>query len=264
MKILVLNCGSSSLKYQLMNMEDESVMAKGYYERIGQDNSFLTHKVNGEKYVINQAVPTHNEAISIVIDQLTNKEYGVISSLDEIDGIGHRIVHGGEKFTKPVIINDEVIKEIEDCIELAPLHNPAALMGIEACRKLMPGKKMVTVFDTAFHQTIPEETYIYPIPYKYYEKYKIRKYGFHGVSHEYVANRVAQIVNKPIEELKIINCHLGQGASVCAIKNGKSVDTSMGFTPLGGIPMGTRSGDLDPSIVTFLMKKEICCLYGWV
>lgn len=254
MKILVLNCGSSSLKYQLMNMEDESVMAKGYYERIGQDNSFLTHKVNGEKYVINQAVPTHNEAISIVIDQLTNKEYGVISSLDEIDGIGHRIVHGGEKFTKPVIINDEVIKEIEDCIELAPLHNPAAILGIEACINVMPGKVNVAVFDTAFHQTIPEETYIYPIPYKYYEKYKIRKYGFHGVSHEYVANRVAQIVNKPIEELKIINCHLGQGASVCAIKNGKSVDTSMGFTPLGGIPMGTRSGDLDPSVVTYIAK----------
>ena len=254
MKILVLNCGSSSLKYQLMNMEDESVMAKGYYERIGQDNSFLTHKVNGEKYVINQAVPTHNEAISIVIDQLTNKEYGVISSLDEIDGIGHRIVHGGEKFKESVLVTDEVIEGIRECAALAPVHNPGALMGIEACRKLMPGKKMVTVFDTAFHQTIPEETYIYPIPYKYYEKYKIRKYGFHGVSHEYVANRVAQIVNKPIEELKIINCHLGQGASVCAIKNGKSVDTSMGFTPLGGIPMGTRSGDLDPSVVTYIAK----------
>ena len=254
MKILVLNCGSSSLKYQLMNMEDESVMAKGYYERIGQDNSFLTHKVNGEKYIINQAVPTHNEAISIVIDQLTNKEYGVISSLDEIDGIGHRIVHGGEKFKESVLVTDEVIEGIRECAALAPVHNPGALMGIEACRKLMPGKKMVTVFDTAFHQTIPEETYIYPIPYKYYEKYKIRKYGFHGVSHEYVANRVAQIVNKPIEELKIINCHLGQGASVCAIKNGKSVDTSMGFTPLGGIPMGTRSGDLDPSVVTYIAK----------
>ena len=254
MKILVLNSGSSSLKYQLIDMETEEVLAKGNYERIGQYNSFLTHKVNGEKYVINQAVPTHNEAISIVIDQLTNKEYGVISSLDEIDGIGHRIVHGGEKFTKPVIINDEVIKEIEDCIELAPLHNPAAILGIEACINVMPGKVNVAVFDTAFHQTIPEETYIYPIPYKYYEKYKIRKYGFHGVSHEYVANRVAQIVNKPIEELKIINCHLGQGASVCAIKNGKSVDTSMGFTPLGGIPMGTRSGDLDPSVVTYIAK----------
>ena len=254
MKILVLNSGSSSLKYQLIDMETEEVLAKGNYERIGQYNSFLTHKVNGEKYVINQAVPTHNEAISIVIDQLTNKEYGVISSLDEIDGIGHRIVHGGEKFKESVLVTDEVIEGIRECAALAPVHNPGALMGIEACRKLMPGKKMVTVFDTAFHQTIPEETYIYPIPYKYYEKYKIRKYGFHGVSHEYVANRVAQIVNKPIEELKIINCHLGQGASVCAIKNGKSVDTSMGFTPLGGIPMGTRSGDLDPSVVTYIAK----------
>ena len=254
MKILVLNSGSSSLKYQLIDMETEEVLAKGNYERIGQYNSFLTHKVNGEKHNFEKPASNHEKAIKFVLDRLLSKQYGVIKSVDEIDGIGHRIVHGGEKFTKPVIINDEVIKEIEDCIELAPLHNPAAILGIEACINVMPGKVNVAVFDTAFHQTIPEETYIYPIPYKYYEKYKIRKYGFHGVSHEYVANRVAQIVNKPIEELKIINCHLGQGASVCAIKNGKSVDTSMGFTPLGGIPMGTRSGDLDPSVVTYIAK----------
>ncbi len=256
MKILVLNCGSSSLKYQLMNMEDESVMAKGYYERIGQDNSFLTHKVNGEKYVINQAVPTHNEAISIVIDQLTNKEYGVISSLDEIDGIGHRIVHGGEKFKESVLVTDEVIEGIRECAALAPVHNPGALMGIEACRKLMPGKKMVTVFDTAFHQTIPEERYLYPIPYRYYDKFKVRKYGFHGTSHSYVSKRVAEVMGKKLEDLKIIVCHIGQGASLCAVQGGKSVDTSMGLTPLGGIMMCARSGDLDPSIVTFLMKKE--------
>ena len=254
MKILVLNCGSSSLKYQLMNMEDESVMAKGYYERIGQDNSFLTHKVNGEKYVINQAVPTHNEAISIVIDQLTNKEYGVISSLDEIDGIGHRIVHGGEKFKESVLVTDEVIEGIRECAALAPVHNPGALMGIEACRKLMPGKKMVTVFDTAFHQTIPEERYLYPIPYRYYDKFKVRKYGFHGTSHSYVSKRVAEVMGKKLEDLKIIVCHIGQGASLCAVQGGKSVDTSMGFTPLGGIPMGTRSGDLDPSVVTYIAK----------
>ena len=256
MKILVLNCGSPSLKYQLMNMEDESVMAKGYYERIGQDNSFLTHKVNGEKYVINQAVPTHNEAISIVIDQLTNKEYGVISSLDEIDGIGHRIVHGGEKFKESVLVTDEVIEGIRECAALAPVHNPGALMGIEACRKLMPGKKMVTVFDTAFHQTIPEERYLYPIPYRYYDKFKVRKYGFHGTSHSYVSKRVAEVMGKKLEDLKIIVCHIGQGASLCAVQGGKSVDTSMGLTPLGGIMMCARSGDLDPSIVTFLMKKE--------
>ena len=256
MKILVLNCGSSSLKYQLMNMEDESVMAKGYYERIGQDNSFLTHKVNGEKYVINQAVPTHNEAISIVIDQLTNKEHGVISSLDEIDGIGHRIVHGGEKFKESVLVTDEVIEGIRECAALAPVHNPGALMGIEACRKLMPGKKMVTVFDTAFHQTIPEERYLYPIPYRYYDKFKVRKYGFHGTSHSYVSKRVAEVMGKKLEDLKIIVCHIGQGASLCAVQGGKSVDTSMGLTPLGGIMMCARSGDLDPSIVTFLMKKE--------
>ena len=256
MKILVLNCGSSSLKYQLMDMSDESVMAQGNYERIGQDNSFLTHKVNGEKYVIEQAVPTHNEAIKIVMDQLLSNNYGVIKSLDEIDGIGHRIVHGGERFSKSVIVTDDVIEGIRECADLAPVHNPGALMGIEACKKLMPNKKMVTVFDTAFHQTIPEERYLYPIPYHYYEAYKIRKYGFHGTSHSYVSKRVAEVLGKSVSELKTIVCHIGQGASLCAVQNGKSVDTSMGLTPLGGIMMCARSGDLDPSIITYLMKKE--------
>ena len=254
MKILVLNSGSSSLKYQLIDMEDEKVLAKGNFERIGQYNSFLTHKVGDKKLKFEKPVSNHEKAITFVLNRLLSKEYGVIKSVEEIDGIGHRIVHGGEKFTKPVIINEEVLKEIEDCIELAPLHNPAAILGINACLNVMPGKTNVAVFDTAFHQTIPEKSYIYPIPYRYYEKYKIRKYGFHGVSHEYVANRVAEIIGKPIEDLKIVNCHLGQGASICAIKDGKSVDTSMGFTPLGGISMGTRSGDLDPSVVTYIAR----------
>lgn len=256
MKILVLNCGSSSLKYQLINMENEEVMAKGVYERIGQDNSFITHKVNGEKYVIEKPAPTHDEAVSVMIEQLTNSEYGVISSLDEVNAVGHRIVHGGERFKESVIVTDDVIKGIGECADLAPVHNPGALMGIKACKKLMPGKPMVTVFDTAFHQTIPEERYLYPIPYRYYEKFKVRKYGFHGTSHSYVSKRVAEVIGKPIEDLKIVVCHLGQGASLCAVQGGKSVDTSMGLTPLGGIVMCARSGDLDPSIVTYIMKKE--------
>ncbi len=256
MKILVLNSGSSSLKYQLIDTESGELMAKGYYERIGSMQSFLTHKVNGEKHVTGHYAPNHEVAIQVMIDQLTKTEYKVIDSLDEIDAIGHRAVHGGEKVVKPVVITDEVIKIINECTELAPLHNPATLLGIEACKKVMPGKTMVAVFDTAFHQTIPEERYIYPIPYKYYEKYGLRKYGFHGTSHEYCSKRVAEIIGKPIEELKIVNCHLGQGASICAIQNGKSVETSMGLTPLGGISMGSRSGDLDPSILTFLMNKE--------
>ena len=256
MKILVLNSGSSSLKYQLIDMENEEVLAKGNYERIGMEGSFVTHKVGGEKYKYERDAKNHEEAISFVLTQFTDPEHGVISSLDEITAIGHRAVHGGEKINKSVIVDDEVIQAIRDCIPLAPLHNPAALTGIEACMKVMPGKKNVAVFDTAFHQTIPEERYIYPIPYEYYEKYGIRKYGFHGTSHRYVSGRIAEILGKPVEELKIINCHIGQGASLCAIKDGKSVDTSMGFTPLAGIAMGTRSGDLDPSIVTFLMKKE--------
>lgn len=254
MKILVLNSGSSSLKYQLIDMDTEAVLAKGNFERIGQYNSFLTHKVGDEKHKFEKPVSNHEKAIRFVLNKLQSKVYGVIKSPDEIMAIGHRIVHGGERFTKPAIVDDEVMKGLEESIELAPLHNPAAILGINACMKVMPGKKNVVVFDTAFHQTIPEESYIYPIPYKYYEKYKIRKYGFHGTSHQYVSERVAEIMGKDIKDLKIVNCHLGQGASVCAIKNGKSIDTSMGFTPLGGIPMGTRSGDLDPSVVTYIAK----------
>ena len=250
MKILVLNSGSSSLKYQVIDMQTESVLAKGYFERIGQADSFLTHKVNGEVHKFEHYAKNHDKAISFVLSRLTNKHYGVIKNLEELAGIGHRVVHGGEKFKKSVVITDEVIKEIEQCVDLAPLHNPAAILGIKACKKLAPGIKMVAVFDTAFHQTLEKERYIYPIPYAYYEKYNIRKYGFHGTSHQFVANRVAELVEKDIKELKIINCHLGQGASVCAIQNGKSVETSMGLTPLGGISMGTRSGDLDPSVVT--------------
>ena len=254
MKILVLNSGSSSLKYQLIDMDTEEVLAKGNFERIGQYNSFLTHKVGDEKHKFEKPVSNHEKAIRFVLNKLQSKVYGVIKSPDEIMAIGHRIVHGGERFTKPAIVDDEVMKGLEESIELAPLHNPAAILGINACMKVMPGKKNVVVFDTAFHQTIPEESYIYPIPYKYYEKYKIRKYGFHGTSHQYVSERVAEIMGKDIKDLKIVNCHLGQGASVCAIKDCKSIDTSMGFTPLGGIPMGTRSGDLDPSVVTYIAK----------
>ena len=256
MKILVINCGSSSLKYQLIDMASEKVMAKGTFERIGQPNSFLTHKVNGEKYRLEKPVKNHEEALEFSLNQLVKPDYKVINSLDEINAIGHRIVHGGEKFNKPVIITEEVIKAIEDCASLAPLHNPAAIMGIRAAEKLMQNKPMVAVFDTAFHQTMPKEHYIYPIPYKYYEEYGVRKYGFHGTSHQYVSNRVAELEGKPIEDLRIISCHLGQGGSICAVQGGKSVETSMGLTPLAGIPMGTRSGDLDPSVVTFIMKKE--------
>lgn len=254
MKVLVLNSGSSSLKYQLIDMETEEVLAKGNFERIGQYNSFLTHKVGDMKRSFEKPVSNHEKAIRFVLKTLQNSVYGVINDPDEIDAIGHRIVHGGEKFTKPALVDDEVMKGLEDSIELAPLHNPAAILGIKACMNVMPGKKNVVVFDTSFHQTMPPETYMYPIPYKYYEKYKIRRYGFHGTSHQFVSGRAAELMGKDIKDLKIINCHLGQGASVCAIKYGKSVDTSMGFTPLGGIPMGTRSGDLDPSVVTYIAK----------
>ena len=256
MKILVLNSGSSSLKYQLLDMETEKVLAKGNYERIGIGGSFVTHKVGKEKYTYEKDVKNHEEAISFVMEQFTDKEHGVISSLDEINAIGHRVVHGGEKFNKSVIITEEVKNTIRDCIELAPLHNPAALTGIEAGEKVMPGKPNVAVFDTAFHQTIPEERYIYPIPYEYYQKDNVRKYGFHGTSHRYVSQRLAELMKKPIENLKIVVCHLGQGASLCAVEGGKSVETTMGMTPVSGIMMCARSGDLDPSIVTYLMKKE--------
>ena len=256
MKILVLNSGSSSLKYQLIDMENEKVLAKGNYEKIGSPDSFVTHKVGGEKYKYDREAKNHEEAVSFVLAQFTDSDHGVISSLDEITAIGHRVVHGGEKINKSMIVTDEVLEELRSITYLAPLHNPAAVIGIEACMKVVPGKKNVVVVDTAFHQTIPEERYIYPIPYEYYEKYGVRKYGFHGTSHRYVSRRVAERIGKPVEELKIINCHLGQGASLCAIQGGKSVDTSMGFTPLAGIAMGSRSGDLDPSVVTFIMKKE--------
>ena len=256
MKILVVNCGSSSLKYQLINMEDESVLAKGNYERIGENEAFVTHKVADKKWVINKAVVNHEEALKIVLEQLSNNEYGVIKSLSEIDAVGHRIVHGGEIFDKSVLIDEDVISKIEECSSLAPLHNPAAVLGIRACQKEMPGVPMSAVFDTAFHQTIPAENYIYPIPYEMYEKHRIRKYGAHGTSHQYVSKIAANLMNKPIEELKIVTCHLGQGASITAIDGGKSIDTSMGLSPLGGIPMVTRSGDLDPSVVTDIMEKE--------
>ena len=256
MKILVLNCGSSSLKYQLINMENEEVLASGKYERIGEEEAFITHKVNGQKIEIKHPALNHEEAIDFTLKQLIHPEYKVIDNLDEISAIGHRLVHGGEKINKSVVITDEVVDVLKECIDLAPLHNPAGIIGIEACKKVMPGKPMVGVFDTAFHQSIPKERYIYPIPYEYYKKYGIRKYGFHGTSHMYVSQRLAKIVGKDIEELKIVTCHLGQGSSICAVQGGKSVDTSMGLTPLAGIPMVTRSGDLDPSVVTFIMKKE--------
>ena len=256
MKILVLNSGSSSLKYQLIDMENEEVLAKGNFERIGFDGSFVTHKIGDFKRIYNKDVKNHEEAISFVINLLLNDENKVINSLSEISAVGHRTVHGGETFNKSVLITNKVIKAIEKCIPLAPLHNPAGLTGIKACKKVMPKTPMVAVFDTAFHQTIPQERYIYPIPYEYYKKYGIRKYGFHGTSHKYVSQRVAQLMNVPVKKLNIVVCHLGQGASICAVKNGKSVDTSMGFTPLAGIAMGTRCGDIDPSIVTFLMKAE--------
>ena len=256
MKILVVNCGSSSLKYQLINMEDESVLAKGNFERIGEQEAFLTHKVDGNAHVIKSPVMNHTEALSIILEQFVNPEYKVIDSLKEIDAVGHRAVHGGELFDKSVLIDEDVIAKFDSCSPLAPLHNPAGILGMRACQDAMPGVPMAAVFDTAFHQTMPMENYLYPIPYELYEKHKIRKYGFHGTSHLFVSRRAAELEGKPIEDLKIVTCHLGQGASIAAIKGGKSIDTSMGLSPLGGIPMVTRSGDLDPSVVTDIMEKE--------
>ena len=256
MKILVINCGSSSLKYQLIDMSDEHVMAKGNFERIGEQEAFLTHKVNGNAYVIKKPTMNHSEALETVLSQFTNEEYKVINDLSEINAVGHRIVHGGEIFDKSVLVNEDVIAKIDECATLAPLHNPAAILGIRACQKAMPGVSMSVVFDTAFHQTMPAENYIYPIPYEFYEKYRIRKYGAHGTSHQFVANIAADLEGKNIEDLKIVTCHLGQGASITAVKGGKSIDTSMGLSPLGGIAMVTRSGDLDPSVVTDIMEKE--------
>ena len=256
MNILILNSGSSSLKYQLINTQTDMILAKGNFERIGQQDSFLTHKLGSEKHKFELPAPNHEMALNIILGKLTSRTYGVISGIDKIDAIGHRIVHGGDKFVSSCLITEEVIKEIEDCIPLAPLHNPAAVAGIRACQDILVGKPNVAAFDTAFHQTMKPEQYLYPIPYKYYEKHKIRKYGFHGISHDYVSSRVASLKGTTRDKLRIVNCHLGQGASICAIKNGESVDTSMGFTPVAGFCMGTRSGDLDPSIVTFLNKKE--------
>ena len=260
MKILVINAGSSSLKYQLIDSESEEVLAKGLCERIGIDGSAITHqKAGGDKVKTEVSMPDHTVAVQLVIEKLTDKECGVISSLKEIDAVGHRIVHGGEKFASSVILNDEVMKAIEECNDLAPLHNPANLIGINSCKKIMPDTPMVGVFDTAFHQTMPKKAYLYGLPLSYYEKYKVRRYGFHGTSHDFVSKRAAQILGKDVKDLKIIVCHLGNGASVSAVKYGESVDTSMGLTPLEGLIMGTRSGDLDPAIITFLAQKEGIC-----
>lgn len=256
MNVLVINCGSSSLKFQLIDSVSEVVLAKGLCERIGIDGRLTYQPQGGEKTKQDLAMPTHTEAIQFVIDALTDENTGVIKHLDEIGAVGHRVVHGGEKFASSIVITEEVKKAIEECNDLAPLHNPANLIGIDACEKLMPGTPMVAVFDTAFHQTMPEKAYMYGLPYEYYEKYKIRRYGFHGTSHSFVSKRMAEILGKPYEETKTIVCHLGNGSSVCAVMNGKSVDTSMGLTPLEGLTMGTRSGDIDPAILEFIAHKE--------
>ena len=256
MNVLVINCGSSSLKFQLINAETEKVLAKGLCERIGIDGRLTYQPVGGEKEKSDLAMPTHTEAIQFVIDALTNEKTGVVKSLDEIGAVGHRLVHGGEKFASSVVITDEVKKAVEECNDLAPLHNPANLIGVAACEKLMPGTPMVAVFDTAFHQTMPEKAYMYGLPYEYYEKYKVRRYGFHGTSHSFVSKRAAEVMGKSYDEVKTIVCHLGNGSSVSAVLNGKCVDTSMGLTPLEGLVMGTRSGDIDPAIMEFIAKKE--------
>lgn len=256
MNVLVINCGSSSLKFQLINAETENVLAKGLCERIGIDGRLTYQPAGGEKEKSDLAMPTHTEAIQFVIDALTNEKTGVVKSLDEIGAVGHRLVHGGEKFASSVVITDEVKKAVEECNDLAPLHNPANLIGVAACEKLMPGTPMVAVFDTAFHQTMPEKAYMYGLPYEYYEKYKVRRYGFHGTSHSFVSKRAAEVMGKSYDEVKTIVCHLGNGSSVSAVMNGKCVDTSMGLTPLEGLVMGTRSGDIDPAIMEYIAKKE--------
>lgn len=257
MKILVINCGSSSLKYQLIDMENEEVLAKGLVERIGIEGARIKHETIGkDKKTIETPMQDHKKALELVMDSLTNAEYGAIASLDEIGAVGHRVVHGGEDFADSVIIDEKVLKAIEDNVEIAPLHNPPNIMGIKACEKLLPNVKQVAVFDTAFHQTMPEASYIYALPYGYYEKYKVRRYGFHGTSHKYITNRAAEMLGKDVNEVNLITCHLGNGSSICAVENGKSIDTSMGFTPLEGLAMGTRSGDLDPAIIPFIMEKE--------
>ncbi|MGN0301014.1 MAG: acetate/propionate family kinase [Lachnospiraceae bacterium] len=257
MNVLVINCGSSSLKYQLIETDSETVLAKGLCERIGIDGSAITHTPKGgDKVTTTVPMKDHTDAVKLVIEKLTDTNVGVIKSLDEIDAVGHRVVHGGEKFATSVVIDDEVMEAIAECNDLAPLHNPANIIGINACKEVMPGVPMVAVFDTAFHQTMPDKAYMYGIPYEYYEKYKVRRYGFHGTSHDFVSKRAAEILGKKREELNIIVCHLGNGASISAVKKGQSVDTSMGLTPLEGLIMGTRSGDIDPAIVSFIADKE--------
>lgn len=263
MNILVINCGSSSLKFQLIDSESEKVLAKGLCERIAIEGSQLVYTpAGGEKIKTQAPMKDHTDAIRLVLNALSNPETGVVSSLKEIDAVGHRIVHGGEKFAKSVVINDEVIAAIEECNDLAPLHNPANLIGVRACMELMPGVPMVAVFDTAFHQTMPEEAFLYGLPYSYYEKYQVRRYGFHGTSHSFVSKRAAQLLGKKYSECKLIICHLGNGASVSAVKNGECVDTSMGLTPLEGLIMGTRSGDLDPAILEYICNKEDLDIHG--
>ena len=257
MKILVINCGSSSLKYQLIDMEGEKLLAKGLVERIGIDGSVISHTTTGkDKKVIKKELKDHNDALEIVMSSLVDKEYGAIDSLDQISAVGHRVVHGGENFAQSVVIDDEVVAAIEENIDLAPLHNPPNIMGIEACEKLLPGVKQVAVFDTAFHQTMPAKNYIYAIPYENYEEHKVRRYGFHGTSHKYVTQRAADMLGKDVDKVNLITCHLGNGSSITAVKEGKSYDTTMGLTPLEGLPMGTRTGNMDPAIIKFLMDKN--------
>ena len=256
MIVLVVNCGSSSLKYQLVNMDNEEVMAKGLVEKIGLPDSQLTHKWNGQKKEIQQSIPDHNVAVKLVLDILTDAECGVIKSMDAIDAVGHRVVHGGEEFAASTLITDEVMKALEKCSAMAPLHNPPNIIGINACKAIMPGGPQVGVFDTAFHQTMPAKAFMYGLPYELYKEDHIRRYGFHGTSHRYVAGEVAKVMGKPVEELRIINCHLGNGSSLAAIKYGKCVDTTMGFTPLAGVLMGTRCGDIDPAIVLNVMDNH--------
>ena len=256
MNVLVVNCGSSSLKYQLINSDTESVLAKGLCERIGIDGRLVYQKAGGEKEITDVPMPTHKEAIEYVINALMNPTSGAIKSLSEIEAVGHRVVHGGEYFASSAVVTEDVLAKIEEISDLAPLHNPANLIGIRACQEVMPGVPMVVVFDTAFHQTMPEVAYMYALPYEYYEKFKVRRYGFHGTSHSYVSKRVAEVLGKKVEDMKIIVCHLGNGASVCAVLNGKSVETSMGLTPLEGLIMGTRSGDVDPAVIEFIANKE--------
>lgn len=255
MKVLVLNSGSSSLKYRVYEMPDEQLLAKGLVERIGIDQGRLIHERNGDKHIVEQEIPDHAVAIDLVISAVTSPQHGVVKSLDEIEAVGHRVVHGGERATKSMLVDDEVIAAIEEYAEMAPLHNPPNLKGILACQQKMPGVPNVAVFDTAFHQTMPDYAYMYAIPYKFYEKYRVRRYGFHGTSHRYVAQRAAQLIDRPLRHLELVTCHLGNGSSICAVKYGRSIDTSLGFGTTAGVPMGTRTGDIDPVVIMYLQRK---------